>query len=74
MRWRPHLRWQYSIFGGLGKAVTDTDQFDNSETAGTYGVGFRYLIARLVGFQMGLDLARGPEETVFYIQAGGTWL
>ncbi|MFS4460940.1 glyceraldehyde-3-phosphate dehydrogenase [Bdellovibrio sp. HCB2-146] len=73
LRWRPHPRWQYSVFGGAGKAVTDTEQISDSETAGTYGAGFRYLIARLVGFQMGIDIARGPDETVFYIQAGTAW-
>ncbi|WP_373998061.1 BamA/TamA family outer membrane protein [Bdellovibrio bacteriovorus] len=72
-RYHLHPRWQVSVFGGGGKAVTDTSYLDGSETAGTYGAGFRYLIARLVGFQMGLDIAQGPEETVFYIQAGSAW-
>ncbi|AFY03180.1 BamA/TamA family outer membrane protein [Bdellovibrio bacteriovorus] len=73
LRWRPQPRWQYSVFGGGGKASTDTDLFESSESAGTYGAGLRYLMARLVGFQMGFDVARGPEETVFYIQAGSAW-
>jgi hypothetical protein len=37
------------------------------------GVGFRYLIAKRYGFAMGADIARGPEETAFYIQAGSAW-
>ena len=37
------------------------------------GGGFRYLIAKRYGFEMGLDIARGPEETVFYIQGGTAW-
>ena len=37
------------------------------------GVGFRYLIATRYGFVMGADIARGPEDTAFYIQAGSTW-
>jgi hypothetical protein len=72
LRWNPELRWQYIVFGGAGKAHMG-GLFDDDETAGTYGLGFRYLMARLVGFRMGLDVARGPEESVFYIQAGGSW-
>ncbi|MNT60925.1 hypothetical protein D3C72_1985360 [compost metagenome] len=72
LRWNPVLRWQYSIFGGAGKAHTD-GLLEGTETAGTYGIGLRYLVARLLGFRMGFDIARGPEETVFYIQAGGSW-
>lgn len=73
LRWSSSPRWQYSVFGGAGKAHTDGDLFDSTDTAGTYGVGLRYLIARAMGFRMGFDVARGPEETVFYIQAGGAW-
>jgi hypothetical protein len=28
-------------------------------------VGFRYLIARRLGHAMGIDVAKGPEDTVF---------
>ena len=40
-------------------------------TAG--GVGFRYLVARRLGIYAGLDLAKGPEDTAVYIQAGSAW-
>ena len=73
LRWNPDLRWQYLLFGGLGKAHTENDLFATSDSAGTYGVGLRYLVARMLGFRMGFDIARGPEETVFYIQAGSSW-
>ena len=74
VRYSPHPRWQLSAFGGVGRAANSVSDIDGAETASAYGVGFRYLIARLLGFQMGVDLARGPEDTVFYIQAGGAWL
>ena len=35
--------------------------------------GFRYLVAKRYGFEMGLDVAWGPEDTVFYIQGGTAW-
>ena len=31
------------------------------------GVGFRYVTARLLGLSLGFDVARGPEDTVFYL-------
>jgi hypothetical protein len=36
-------------------------------------VGFRYLIARLLGIHAGLDVARGPEGNAVYIQVGSPW-
>jgi len=39
-----------------------------------YGVGFRYLIARKLGLGAGLDIARCPEETTFYIIFGSAWI
>ena len=41
--------------------------------AGYAAIGFRYLIAKQYGFNMGIDVARGPEDTVWYIQAGSAW-
>lgn len=73
IRWNPQPRWQYLAFGGAGKAETEIRNFEKPETASAYGIGFRYLLARLLGFKMGIDIARGPEETVWYIQAGTAW-
>ncbi|WP_413586904.1 BamA/TamA family outer membrane protein [Bdellovibrio sp. HCB274] len=73
VRYKPHPRWETSIFGGAGRAADSGNDLKDAETASAYGAGFRYLIARLLGFQMGVDIAKGPEEWVFYIQAGGAW-
>ncbi|QDK44242.1 glyceraldehyde-3-phosphate dehydrogenase [Bdellovibrio sp. ZAP7] len=73
VRYNPHPRWELSIFGGAGRATDSLSNMNNADTASAYGAGFRYMMARLLGFQMGADIARGPEETVFYIQAGGAW-
>ncbi len=73
VRYNPHPRWELSIFGGAGKATESWSDMKDADTASAYGAGFRYMIARLLGFQMGADIARGPEDTVFYIQAGGAW-
>jgi outer membrane protein assembly factor BamA len=74
------LRWQFwkriSVvgFGGVGTTWTDKELSDDSESAPAYGTGFRYEIARRYGIHMGLDVARGPEDTAIYIQFGSAWL
>jgi len=64
LRWNVTPRWALVVFGGVGKA---------GESASAWGIGFRRLMARRLGIYMGIDIARGPEETAFYIQAGSAW-
>ena len=66
-------RWKFNTFTGTGRAAQSFSELDNADSAENYGVGFRYLIAKRYGFIMGTDIARGPEDTAFYIQAGSTW-
>lgn len=63
--------------GGLfaSNSIHDEDpDFDSRETAVAGGAGFRYLISRRFGIHSGLDVARGPEETAFYIVFGSAWV
>lgn len=46
---------------------------DGASDATGYGIGVRYRIARLLGLDIGLDYAKGPEEDVFYLQFGHAW-
>ena len=71
--WQIDRRWSALIFGGIGRAANGWDELLDSNNRATRGAGFRYLIARRYGFDMGLDVARGPEDTVWYIQAGSAW-
>ena len=64
LRWNATPRWAIVAFAGSGHA---------EESASAWGAGFRYLLARRLGMYMGVDIARGPEETAFYIQAGSAW-
>ncbi|HEX6156041.1 MAG TPA: glyceraldehyde-3-phosphate dehydrogenase, partial [Burkholderiales bacterium] len=64
LRWNLTPRWALVAFAGIGKAA---------ESVSAWGVGFRRLVARRLGIYMGVDLARGPEETAIYIQAGSAW-
>ena len=64
LRWNLTPRWALVAFAGFGRAA---------ESVSAWGVGFRRLVARRLGIYMGVDLARGPEETAIYIQAGSAW-
>jgi hypothetical protein len=68
-----NFRWELNAFAGIGKATNEFSEFSDSPSRVSKGVGFRYLIARRYGFNMGVDIAQGPEDTVFYIQAGSAW-
>ncbi|KAA9134222.1 BamA/TamA family outer membrane protein [Marinihelvus fidelis] len=71
--WKLDHRWTLIGFTGAGRAAQSFGDLSDASTEATYGTGFRYLIAKRFGFAMGADIARGPEETAFYIQAGSTW-
>jgi hypothetical protein len=67
-------RWSILAFGGGGEARSDVDEIGSDGAVWAGGAGFRYLIARRMGLRVGLDVARGPDEWVFYIQVGHAWL
>jgi hypothetical protein len=71
--WQVNPRWSVNAFAGAGRAANDAGDLADSPSRVTGGGGFRYLIARRYGFEMGIDIARGPNQTVFYIQAGTAW-
>ena len=74
LRWDASARW--ALVGFVGGARTwgaGGTKFSDSGTVVAKGAGFRYLIARRLGVYMGADIARGPEETAFYIQVGSAW-
>jgi hypothetical protein len=71
-RWQFHGRWSVVAFGGMGVARLD-EGFSRDKTAGAGGLGFRYELAQKFGLHVGLDVARGPEETAVYLQVGNAW-
>lgn len=68
-----NFRWEVNAFAGIGKATNNFSEFSDSPSRVSKGAGFRYLVARRYGFNMGIDIAKGPEDTVIYIQAGSAW-
>jgi hypothetical protein len=71
--WQLSFRWRIGAFLGAGRAASSFGDLADETTVVNKGIGFRYLVARRYGFVMGIDIARGPEDTAFYIQAGSTW-
>lgn len=66
-------RWKVSAFVGAGRVAQEFSDLGDASTRVGKGVGFRYLVARRYGFAMGIDVAKGPEDTAVYIQAGSPW-
>jgi len=66
-------RWSIVAFGGYGGAFKSFDEIEKASTAWNAGAGFRYMIARLFGLKMGVDVARGPEQWAVYVVIGSAW-
>ncbi|MTH78302.1 hypothetical protein [Paracoccus aestuariivivens] len=67
-------RWAGVVFGGYGETyVSDSKLYEPADDIWTYGLGVRYKLARKIGLDVGLDVAKGPEESIFYIQFGHAW-
>jgi len=71
---RVYKRWSMVAFAGYGATVASLENFGKSADVWNAGGGFRYLVARKLGLQMGMDIARGPEDWAFYIVFGSAWL
>jgi hypothetical protein len=72
-RWNIKGRWSLVGFAGGGRAVMSFSDFNDSDPVYAGGAGFRYLMARLLGMQAGIDVARGPDDWAFYIIMGSYW-
>ena len=66
-------RWSVVFFGGVGHTTAIKDLDGQSQTMAAGGLGFRYRLARKMGLQAGIDVARGPEETSVYLTVGSAW-
>jgi hypothetical protein len=72
LRWNFTSRWSVLGFAGAGR-TTSVDVNDSSTTVYSKGAGLRYFIARRFGAHAGFDIAKGPEDTAFYLQFGHAW-
>jgi len=73
LRWDVTPRWALIGFVGVGRAWGSKTSFSEAGVVTAGGAGFRYLVARRLGIYAGLDIAKGPEDTAIYIQAGSAW-
>jgi hypothetical protein len=71
--WGVTPRWTVAMFAGAGKTTTVGVFSTEAETVAAGGLGFRYRIARKLGMQLGMDVARGPEDTSIYLTIGSAW-
>ena len=71
---RAYKRWGLVGFAGYGRNIPDLESWDGGDNVWNAGGGFRYLLARQLGLQMGMDVGRGPEGWAFYIIFGSAWL
>jgi hypothetical protein len=74
LNWNVYKRWGLVGFTGIGNAFSDFESFDSGKSIGSIGTGFRYLLARKFGLQMGMDFAKSTDDFAFYIVFGTSWL
>jgi len=73
--WNLYKRWSLLGFTGIGNAFKDYDSFNKGKSVATIGTGFRYLLMRKLGAQMGMDFAASSGgDAAFYIVFGCSWL
>lgn len=72
-RWDITSRWSLAGFIGSGWTADSVSELQDNSGKVASGGGFRYLIARRYGMRVGLDIDRGPEDTVVYLAVGGNW-
>ena len=73
LRWNFYKRYSAVAFGGVGWAAPKLSDFPEVETVYNRGFGLRYLAARKLGLQTGIDFAWGPDSFAFYLVVGSGW-
>ena len=74
VNWNVYKRWNLVGFTGIGNAFADFESFNKGKSISSVGTGFRYLMARKFGLQMGMDFAKSTDDFAFYIVFGTSWL
>jgi len=66
-------KWAMLAFAGSGYVASDLPIIDTEQSIYSYGLGGRYRVFQAQNIWIGIDVARGPEDTYAYIQIGQTW-
>mgnify|MGYP001825148746 CR=1 FL=1 len=72
-RWNIYPRWAVLAFAGVGATRGDTRVYEDESGIVAGGVGGRYLFRPQDSLWIGVDVAKGPEDTHAYIQVGHAW-
>ena len=73
LRWNIIGRWAAVAFVGVGATRGDVAIFEDESGIVAGGVGGRFLFRPQDSLWVGIDIARGPEDYVLYIQVGQAW-
>jgi len=73
LRWNLFDRWGVVGFAGTGDTDGNIPAFETEDDIIAGGVGGRWLFKPEMGLWVGVDIARGPERTAYYIQVGQAW-
>ena len=73
--WNLYKRWSLIGFTGIGNAYSNLSSFNQGKSVATIGTGFRYLLMRKLGAQMGMDFAVSSNgDFALYMVFGCSWL
>ena len=72
-RWGITKRWWLVAFAGAGWTDAGSAKALADASVHSGGFGGRYLLARALGLQAGIDVAKGPEQWAFYVVFGSSW-
>ena len=74
LTWNIYKRWYISGFTGIGNAFENFADFTQGKSVATVGTGFRYLLARKLGTQMGMDFGFSQDDFALYLIFGTAWM
>lgn len=66
-------KWALIGFAGTGAVSSNIEIIDTDQSIYSYGMGGRYRIFEAQNVWVGIDIARGPEDTNWYVQVGHPW-
>jgi hypothetical protein len=73
LRWNILERWAAVGFLGVGATRGDVPIYQDESGIVAGGIGGRFLFRPQDSLWVGIDVAKGPEEYVLYVQVGQAW-
>ena len=73
VRYEVHQRWAAIAFAGVGLTNNKAPIAETQDRINAYGIGFRFQAIEKHNVWIGVDVARGPEDTYGYIELGQGW-